>query len=125
MNCTVSGGACLFQNICCNLLSLEQIFEIAMYKTEASVVSSAFVLLIVSDKGVLLSARKYNEYILCGKVKRTNSLQIVNHAVCLFQDVLCSLFVMSRSLRQPCIKLKSLQFHQRLHRVQPGSGESV
>ena len=41
----------------------EQIFEIAMYKTEASVVSSASVLLIVSDKGVLLSARECNEYI--------------------------------------------------------------
>ena len=52
-----------------NLKPFEQMFEIAMYITEASVVSSASVFLIVSSN--VFPARKYNEYILYGKVERS------------------------------------------------------
>ena len=71
--------------IFCGMVSVkpfEHIFEIAMYKTEASVVSSASALLIVSDKGVLLSARKCNSYILCGKVNIGSAHSCAQHLVC-------------------------------------------
>ena len=47
-----------FLNICCSHFPLEHIFEVAMYKPEASEVSPATASLIASEKGVLPAARK-------------------------------------------------------------------
>ena len=47
-----------FQNIFCSPFPLEHIFEVAMYKPEASEVAPATASLIASEKGVLPAARK-------------------------------------------------------------------
>ena len=62
----------MFQNLFCSLFGFERISEVAMFKTEASAVSSATASLTASDKGVLLAARKSSvapnvkQLIICG-----------------------------------------------------------